>query len=60
MEVSPDQLEEANYHDLLDRLLAYREKLMSTPPQNRKARIYHQKYEVKEDKFAELDIEAAF
>ena len=35
------------YVDALDKLMDFRQKLMSEPPKDRKLKIYHQKYEKK-------------
>lgn len=36
------------YVDALEKLLQFRQKIMSQPPQDRKIQIYHKKYESKD------------
>lgn len=48
------------YVDALDKLLMYRQEMMSKPPKDRRLKIYHKKYEQKNVQGALVNLESEF
>ena len=48
------------YVDALDKLIEYRNKIMSQPPKDRKLKIYHKKYDKKNNYFPQVNLESEF
>ena len=57
---SEDKLAEMKYCDALDKLVEFRNQLMSEAPKNRRLRIYHKKHEVKNVQVQQVNFEEEF
>lgn len=57
---SKEKLSEMRYADALDKLIEYRNKLMSQPPKDRRVKLYHQKYDKKLQNFTQINLQTEF
>lgn len=57
---SEEGKDEKNYNEMLDKLIEHRREKMSHPPEDRKARIYHKKFEMREYDVNAITLEEEF